>query len=99
MLQEGLDVYLPAVDNKGIDAVVRRPDGSFTEVQIKARAKDVQFGNAALFTAGFDGRENYWFVFYAERLDALLILSAGEFMPGSRSKHRRQKQRLVDHCL
>ena len=29
MLKEGLDVYLPVVDDKGIDAVVRRPDGSF----------------------------------------------------------------------
>jgi hypothetical protein len=34
MLKEGLDVYVPLVDDMAIDAVVRRADGSFIEVQI-----------------------------------------------------------------
>ena len=29
MLKEGLDVYLPLVDDDAIDAVVKRPEGSF----------------------------------------------------------------------
>lgn len=41
MLKEGLDVYLPLVDDDAIDAVIRRPDGSFTTVQIKARSKSL----------------------------------------------------------
>ena len=50
MLKEGLDVYVPLVDDIAIDAVIRRPDGSFAEVQIKARSKDVIFGDGgALF--------------------------------------------------
>ena len=49
MLKEGLDVYLPLVDDDAIDAVVKKPDGSFVEVQIKARSKDAVFGDAALF--------------------------------------------------
>jgi hypothetical protein len=36
MLKEGLDVYIPLVDDNAIDVVVRRKDGSFVEVQIKA---------------------------------------------------------------
>lgn len=51
MLKQGLDVYLPLVDDDAIDAVVKRPDGSFVEVQIKARSKDCKFGDAALFAA------------------------------------------------
>jgi hypothetical protein len=51
MLKEVLDVYLPLVDDDAIDAVVKRPDGSFVEVQIKARSSDVKFGDAALFAA------------------------------------------------
>lgn len=39
MLKEGLDVYVPLVDDNAIDAVVRRDDGSFIEVQIKAKSK------------------------------------------------------------
>ena len=67
MLKEGMDVYVPLVDDNGIDAVVRKPDGSFVEVQIKARSADVNPGDEALF-AGIvhEHRKNYWFVFYAE---------------------------------
>ena len=67
MLKAGMDVYVPLVDDNGIDAVVRKPDGSFVEVQIKARSADANPGDEALF-AGIvhEHRKNYWFVFYAE---------------------------------
>lgn len=70
MLKEGLDVYLPLVDDDAIDAVIRRPDGTFTTLQIKARSKKVVPGDGALFAAiRHELRENYWFVFYSERMD------------------------------
>jgi hypothetical protein len=81
MLKEGLDVYLPMVDDDAIDAVIKKPDGSFVEVQIKARSKHVLFGDAALFAAiPHDYRHNYWFVFYSERIDKIWILSSREFI-------------------
>lgn len=81
MLKEGLDVYLPLVDDNAIDAVVRRPDGSFVEVQIKARSKNVIFGDAALFAAiTHEYRPNYWFVFYSARMDKMWVLSSKEFL-------------------
>jgi hypothetical protein len=81
MLKEGLDVYLPLVDDDAIDAVVKRPDGRFVEVQIKARSNNVGFGDAALFAAlTHELRGNYWFVFYSERMDTIWILSSGEFI-------------------
>jgi len=81
MLKDGLDVYLPLVDDDAIDAVVKKPDGSFVEVQIKARSKDVVFGDAALFAAMTHAhRRGYWFVFYAERMDTIWILSSEEFL-------------------
>ena len=84
MLKEGLDVYLPLVDDDAIDAVVKRPDGSFVEVQIKARSKDVIFGDAALFAAmTHEDRPGYWFVFYSERIDTIWILSSREFLKES----------------
>ena len=51
MLKEGLDVYLPLVDDDAVDALVRRPDGSVALVQIKARSEGVVAGDAALFAA------------------------------------------------
>ena len=81
MLKQGLDVYLPLVDDDGIDAVIKRTDGSFVEVQIKARSNTVKLGDGALFAAvTHEPRSNYWFVFYSERLDATWILSSAEFI-------------------
>ena len=81
MLKEGLDVYLPMVDDDAIDAVIKKPDGSFVEVQIKARSKHVLFGDGALFAAiTHEYRKNYWFVFYSERMDTMWILSSKEFV-------------------
>ncbi len=84
MLKEGLDVYLPLVDDNAIDAVVKKPDDSFVEVQIKARSKNVAFGDAALFAAlTHEYRPNYWFVFYSARMDKIWILSSREFVEES----------------
>ncbi len=84
MLKDGLDVYLPLVDDNAIDAVVKRPDGSFVEVQIKARSSAVGFGSAAQFAAiTHKHRSNYWFVFYSDRLDKTWIMSSQEFVEHS----------------
>lgn len=81
MLKEGLDVYLPLVDDDAIDAVIKKPDGNFIEVQIKARSKTVKMGNAALFAAiTHEVRPHYWFVFYSERLDKIWVMSSEEFI-------------------
>jgi hypothetical protein len=79
MLKEGLDVFLPAADCAGVDAVVRRPDGRYAEVQIKARAKDVK--HPAGFTTGkHEQKDNYWFIFLSEEPDAMFVMSSEEFV-------------------
>jgi hypothetical protein len=84
MLKEGLDLYLPLVDDDAIDAVIRRPDGNFVTVQIKGRSKDVIEGDAALFAAiPHEIRENYWWVFYSERMDMTWIMTSQEFVKAS----------------
>ena len=84
MLKEGLDVYIPMIDDDAIDAVVKRPNGKYVEIQIKARSKDVGLGDAALFAdIPHEYRENYWFVFYSERLDTMWIMSSAEFIAES----------------
>jgi len=81
MLKEGLDVYVPLVDDDAIDAVIRRPDGTFVTAQIKARSKDIVEGDAALFAAiPHELRNNYYFVFYSERLDLTWIMTSEEFI-------------------
>lgn len=81
MLKEGLDVYVPLVDDHAVDAIVKRSDGSTALIQIKARSKEVVQGDAALFSAipHHEVRQNYWFVFYSERMDMLWIMTSEEF--------------------
>jgi len=82
MLREGLDVYVPLVDDFGIDAVIRKHDNNFVEVQIKARSHNVKEGDAALFAAIVHPmpRKDYYFAFYSERLDSMWIMSSEEFI-------------------
>ena len=83
MLMEGLDVYLPLVDDHGVDCVIKKEDGTFIEVQIKARSNEVKEGDAALFSViTHELTENFYFVFYSERVDdgTMWILSSEEFL-------------------
>jgi len=80
MLKEGIDLYVPLVDDFGIDAVIRKTDGTFIELQIKARSSDVIFGDAALFSAiTHEIRPNYFFLFYSARMDKTWVMSSEEF--------------------
>jgi len=82
MLKEGLDCYIPLVDDDAIDVVIKKEDGVFIEVQIKARSNDVIEGDSALFAALTHEaeRKNYYFVFYSERLNKIWIMSSAEFL-------------------
>lgn len=80
MLKEGLDVYVPVVDDRKVDAIVRRKDGTFAEVQIKAKSKDVKhpylFADISL-PKGNKG--NYYFIFYTEKNGVFITLSLEKF--------------------
>ena len=81
MLMEGLDVYMPLVDDHGVDCVIKKNDGTFIEVQIKARSNEVAEKDAALFAAiTHELTPNFYFVFYSERLDTMWIMSSEEFI-------------------
>jgi hypothetical protein len=84
MLKEGMDIYVPLVDDHAVDAIVRRHDGSIALVQIKARSSTVKLGDACLFAAiTHEPRADYWFIFYSERLDKTWLMTSEEFIQGS----------------
>lgn len=82
MLKEGMDVYIPLVDDHAVDAIVKRPDESIAQVQIKARSSDVIAGSAALFAAipHEVERKDYWFIFYSERMNLMWVMTSTEFL-------------------
>lgn len=79
MLKEGLDVYLPVIDNDRVDMIVKRPNGKFAEVQIKARSKEAKCPAFFPEVRHEKPRPHYWFIFYVARFDAMLLLSSLEF--------------------
>lgn len=84
MLMEGLDCYLPLVDDHGVDCIIKKSDGTFIEIQIKARSDNVKEGSAALFAdIKHSLTSNYYFVFYSERMDMMWIMSSEEFLKES----------------
>ena len=82
MLRDGLDVYVPTVDDHSVDAVVVRDDGSVAQVQIKARSCDIIAGDAALFAAIPHPNQikDFWFIFYSERMDTTWLMTSDEFI-------------------
>lgn len=76
LLKEGCDVYMTLVDDRGIDCVIRKDNGKYLDIQIKARSKNckpayiAQFPNVVIEKP----RENYFFIFYSEPLDEYWVI-------------------------
>jgi PD-(D/E)XK endonuclease len=84
MLKEGLEIYTPFVDDDAIDLIIKKSNGTFIEIQIKARSKTTIMGHGASFIMNYDKkRKNYFFVFYSERLNMFWIMSSAEFIKNS----------------
>ncbi len=80
LLKLGFDVYLPLVDDQGIDCVVRiekENELHYWDIQIKARSTEIKAANAGLFAALTipKPRENYIFIFYAEQVNTYWVIS------------------------
>ena len=81
MLQDGLDVYIPLVDDHGVDAIVCWKNGPLLRVQVKSRENSAK-GNHAKFRirpipANLDG---LYFVFYSKHLEETWLMSAKDFI-------------------
>lgn len=72
------EVYLPVVDDHGVDILVRTKDEEFAkqyayqEVQVKSVSKGGLF---AAFKCN-DPRPNYWFVFYVKDIDKMWLINS-----------------------
>ena len=59
-------------------------DGGVIERYDMVISKKIVFGDAALFAAiPHEPREDYWFVFYSERMDTTWIMTSEEFIKES----------------
>lgn len=77
-LAEGREVYLPVVDDHGIDILVKSKSGApdnYQEIQVKSKEADGLF--AAMKCP--NPRPNYWFVFYVKSLDKFWVINSEDF--------------------
>ena len=88
LVKECFEVYSPLIDDDAIDFIIKKPNGTFIEIQIKARSKAVAAGSGGRFALiDHKKRKNYFFIFYCEKLDTFWIMSSEEFI-----KHSKQNK-------
>ena len=73
LLKLTLDVYIPIIDVRGIDYIVRLQSGEYREIQVKTRGAEKQ-GKELFYVRNFDPRESLFIVCYREDLDEFWIL-------------------------
>ena len=77
MAQEGLDIYLPISDDKGIDGIIRKDDGSIIEFQIKSSSQHVKEKDCGLFAnVAYYKRPNYYYIFFSRILNTTWMFSS-----------------------
>jgi hypothetical protein len=81
LVKEGIDVYVPFIDYDGTDLLIKKSNGTYIEIQIKATSKTIAVGYSASFgRISYEKRKNYFFIFYSEKLNIIWILSSDEFL-------------------
>ena len=93
LLKRGFDVYKTLVDDSGIDCVIKIDENRYLDVQVKARSKDIDPGDAALFSAmNIEPRDNYYFIFYSQHLETYWIVPSLELVKiANRNKKGKNK--------
>ncbi len=73
LLKNGFEVFLPIVDDRGVDCIIKNNKGNFIEIQIKGRRKD----SRNIFNIKpFKPRNNYFFIFIDKDEETFIIPSS-----------------------
>ena len=80
LIMSGGELFLPMVDDDGVDVLVRRPiDKKYARVQIKATSCNTK--DPGLFAAiTHHPRTDYWFIFFSESLSKIWVMNSAEFI-------------------
>lgn len=79
LIMSGGELFLPSLDDDGVDVLVKRPDGKYVSVQIKATS--CQTKDPGFFAAiSHRPRQDYWFVFFSESLKKVWVMNSQEFI-------------------
>lgn len=81
LLAENREVYLPAVDDHGVDLIARTlpNQGGKTEFQ-EIQVKSVSTGGLFAAIKCDNPRDNYWFVFNIKDIDKMWLINSHDFV-------------------
>lgn len=74
LLQEGFEVFIPTIDNRGVDCIIKNKNNQYIEVQIKGRQPRDIFN-----IQSFVPRDNYFFILLPPDQKTYIIPSAKVF--------------------
>lgn len=81
LLFEDREVYLPVVDDHGVDLIVRtRPGGTSTDEFQEIQVKSLEKGGLFAAISCPNPRPNYWFVFYVKAHDTMWLINSMVFV-------------------
>ena len=91
LLKRGYDVYIPLVDDQGIDCIVKINEKIYLNIQIKARSTQAKHWN--LFAAmKIEKKENYFFIFYLEKNNTFWVIPSKDVVKyANQNKNGRNK--------
>ena len=78
LLDENMNVFQPLIDVEGIDCVVRRRDGQYTEIQIKTRSPTVKY-HYNYIVHNLKPRPNFYIVCHVKGTDEYFVLPSKVF--------------------
>ena len=80
LLAEEREVYLPTVDDHGIDALVLSKSSEDERVYQELQIKSITNGGLFAAISCPKPRDNYWFVFYVKQHDTLWLINSLDFV-------------------
>lgn len=91
LLAENRDVYLPIVDDHGVDiSVTSRPGNTHSPSYQELQVKSISTGGLFAAIKYENPRKNYWFVFYIQDIDRMWLINSIDFV-GIASKNVKGK--------
>ena len=82
LLAEGREVYLPTVDDHGVDALVlaRSYEPNAPRIYQELQIKSLTEGGLFAAISCPNPRPNYWFVFYVKQHDTIWLINSVDFV-------------------
>lgn len=79
LLSEGREIYVPAVDDHGVDLLVRTIQTNSSHTYQEIQVKSISTGGLFAAISCPKPSPNYWYVFYVKDINTLWLINSVDF--------------------